>query len=72
MVKLSVLPAVIPAPHRLALLQVVVPPGAMVQPWLVSRLFALAGLYGNASFACCGDSHDVTGSLATGPVVRLP
>src|SRR5271165_3110085 len=71
--KFSAVPAVIPGPHRLGVAQVVVPPGTTVQPWLVSRLLALAGLYGNGSPALLwGDRNGVTGLLPTGPTVTVP
>src|ERR1700691_3771803 len=51
--KLSPVPAVIPAPHSSAaepgFTQVVTPFGTTFQPWLVSRSLALVGLYGNGS-----------------------
>ena len=63
----------IPGPHLAGSVQVSVPFGTTVQPWLVSRLLALAGLYGNGSpFRPVADSHLVAGVAATGPTVTAP
>src|ERR1700730_5188186 len=71
--KLSGVPAVIPGPHLAASVQVVVPFGTTVQPWLVSRLLAWPGLNGNGSpFRPVADSHLVAGVAATGPTVTAP
>src|SRR5215468_2472502 len=45
MVNASCWPCVIPAPHLAGSVQVITPP-VSVQPWLVSRFLALAGLNG--------------------------
>src|SRR5258707_6626292 len=71
--KLSGVPAVIPGPHLAASVQVVVPFGTVVQPWLVSRLLAWPGLNGNGSpFRPVAESHLVAGVAATGPTVTAP
>src|SRR5260370_38314830 len=71
--KLSGVPAVIPGPHLAASVQVVVPFGTTVQPWLVSRLLAWPRLNGNGSpFRPVADSHLVAGVAATGPTVPVP
>src|ERR1700735_3117886 len=76
--KLRVLPLAIPGPHLAGSVQLVVPPGATVQPWLVSSALALAMLNGNGptSDAVCalpaGDRSLLTGVLPTGPTVGAP
>src|SRR5271169_5965972 len=71
--KESAWPCLIPGPHMAGLVQVVVPPATTVQPWLVSRPFALVGLYGHGSpdvpFA---ERKLVTGTDPTGPTVATP
>src|SRR5580658_6706312 len=76
--KLRVLPAAIPGPHLAGSTQVLSPPGTTFQPWLVSRAFALAGLYGNGPTleATCAllvaDRNGVAGVGPTGPTVGTP
>src|ERR1700729_2395334 len=76
--KLRVLPAAIPGPHLAGSTQLLTPPGTTFQPWLVSRLLALAGLYGNGPMpepTCAlpvGDRNWVAGVLPTGPTVGVP
>src|SRR5215472_19265619 len=45
--KTSACPFLTPAPHLAGSVQVVEPFGTTFQPWLVSRVFAWVGLYGN-------------------------
>src|SRR5258706_9239040 len=77
MVKLSVEPAVTPAPQSRAAVpgftQVDVPFGTIFQPLLASRVFALPGLNGNGPPALpWDDSHVVAGEAPTRPTVALP
>src|SRR5260370_29335484 len=66
-------PDLTPLPHRLGFVQVLTPFGVIFQPWLDSRLFALAGLYGHGLPAfSCGDRNLVTGLDPTGPRVSVP
>src|SRR5579863_7912739 len=44
--KLSGVPLVMPGPHLAGSVQVVVPFGTTVQPWLASTVLALPGSYG--------------------------
>src|ERR1700733_14890178 len=71
-------PLASPGPHLEGSVQVVVPPGATVQPWLDSSALALAMLNGNGPLpdAVCalpaGDRNLLTGVLPTGPTVGAP
>jgi hypothetical protein len=71
--KLRVLPWAIPGPHSAGSVQLVLPPGTTVQPWLDNSVLALATLNGNGS-PCLplGDRNLVTGTLPTGPTVTEP
>src|SRR3984885_15749083 len=76
--KLRVLPLAIPGPHLEGSVQVVVPPGATVQPWLDSSALALAMLNGDGPCSDlvaarpAGDRNLLTGTFPTGPTVGEP
>src|ERR1700678_3656578 len=74
-VKESAWPCLMPAPHLVGSVQVVVPPATTVQPLLESSCFALVGLYGHGS-PCLpvGDRYltPLSGSVPTGPTVARP
>src|SRR4051794_21536619 len=61
-----------PGPHRVGLVQVLTPPGLMLQPWLDSSCCAFAGLYGKESPCLPLADRKFAGVLGTGPTVGTP